>query len=35
MNLGLQGVWLATILDNLVRWFFLKYSYQKNVKVTR
>ncbi|MEQ9810856.1 MATE family efflux transporter [Streptococcus jiangjianxini] len=28
-NLGLNGVWLATVLDNLFRWVFLTYLYKK------
>lgn len=26
---GLSGIWLATVLDNLFRWCFLSYRYQK------
>ncbi|HEM6117279.1 MATE family efflux transporter [Streptococcus pluranimalium] len=29
LKLGLSGVWLATVLDNLFRWFFLTYLYKK------
>lgn len=29
LNLGLRGVWLATVLDNLFRWLFLTYLYKK------
>ena len=29
LNLGLRGVWLATVLDNLFRWLFLTYLYNK------
>ena len=29
LNLGLRGVWLATVLDNLFRWLLLTYLYNK------
>lgn len=29
LNLGLRGVWLATVLDNLFRWLLLTYLYKK------
>ncbi|WP_438465812.1 MATE family efflux transporter [Streptococcus pluranimalium] len=29
LNLGLRGVWLATVWDNLFRWLFLTYLYKK------
>ncbi|MGV3011373.1 MATE family efflux transporter [Streptococcus thoraltensis] len=29
LHLGLNGVWLATVLDNLFRWGFLTYLYKK------
>lgn len=28
-QLGLSGVWLATVLDNLFRWLFLSYLYKR------
>nr|WP_240928923.1 MATE family efflux transporter [Streptococcus alactolyticus] len=31
-NLGLQGVWLATLADNIFRWFLLKFLYHRHLK---
>lgn len=32
MNLGLTGVWLATVADNIFRWIFLYILYRKYIK---
>ena len=32
LNLGLTGVWLATLADNIFRWFFLYALYKKFVQ---
>ncbi|AND80298.1 MATE family efflux transporter [Streptococcus pantholopis] len=29
LGLGLSGVWLATLMDNLFRWLFLYYKYKR------
>ncbi|MCF0232119.1 MAG: MATE family efflux transporter, partial [Enterococcus sp.] len=33
LNQGLMGVWLATIVDNIFRWLFLKYLYHRSLLV--
>lgn len=35
LKLGLEGVWMATALDNLVRYFILKSQYERYKKVLR
>jgi len=32
LNLGLTGVWLATLADNIFRWLFLYSLYKKYMK---
>lgn len=32
LNLGLAGVWLATLVDNAFRWLFLAHLYKKFIK---
>ncbi len=34
LNLGLSGVWIATLLDNLVRWMILRIIFRRYEKVT-
>ncbi|MGT2959417.1 MATE family efflux transporter [Streptococcus bovimastitidis] len=34
LKLGLEGVWLATALDNLTRWLILKSAYNKKRKIS-
>ena len=32
LKLGLTGVWLATLVDNIFRWLFLYSLYKKYMK---
>ncbi|TVW24378.1 MATE family efflux transporter, partial [Streptococcus pneumoniae] len=30
---GLPGIWAGTLLDNVFRWFFLRYRYKQYISL--